>query len=115
MLDRMLGRIDATAAAVKDGFPHYGDPATGRWMTSPGGDWTGGFWNGMCWLAGHVTGGARYRTGGLAWAQRLPPRASSGTLFPGFLFYYRALLGARLLGDARAGEIARPRARGWGP
>src|SRR3989442_2345217 len=82
-------------------------------MTSLGGDWTGGFWNGMCWLAAHVTGDARYRTWALAWTERLLPRASSDTVFRGFLFYYGALLGAELLGDARAGEIALTGACGW--
>src|SRR5262249_4936508 len=43
-LQRMVGRIDATRGQITDGFPHYGDPATGRWTTSPAGDWTGGFW-----------------------------------------------------------------------
>jgi unsaturated chondroitin disaccharide hydrolase len=47
---RMRERIARTAESVTSGFPHFADPATGNWTTSPGGDWTGGFWNGM--LAG---------------------------------------------------------------
>src|SRR5438552_3591699 len=65
-LQRMLGRIVATGGQVTDGFPHYGDPATGRWTTSPAGDWTGGFWNGLCGLAevaadGHQSHAAPHR------------------------------------------------------
>jgi unsaturated chondroitin disaccharide hydrolase len=41
------------------------------------------------------------------------PRASSDTVFRGFLFYYGALLGAVLLGDTRAREIALLGARRW--
>jgi hypothetical protein len=37
---RLLRRVDTTAERVTDGFPHYGDPATGRRTTPPGGDWT---------------------------------------------------------------------------
>jgi unsaturated chondroitin disaccharide hydrolase len=112
-LQSMLGRIDATAAAVADGFPHYGDPATGRWTTSPAGDWTGGFWNGLCWLAAHVTGKDQYRQWASTWTERLRARAASDTVFRGFLFYYGAQLGAVLLGDSRAREIALLGAAGW--
>jgi unsaturated chondroitin disaccharide hydrolase len=112
-LDRLLHRVDATGATVKGGFPHYGDPRTGQWTTSPGADWTGGFWVGMCWLAAHLTGAARYHEWAQAWAERLRPRAHSDTVFRGFLFYYGALLGAVLRDDARAREIALAGARGW--
>src|SRR5262245_64115570 len=81
----MVGRIDATRGQITDGFPHYGDPATGRWTTSPAGDWTGGFWNGLCWLAAHATGKDQYREWALAWTGRLRPRATSDTVFRGFL------------------------------
>src|SRR5262249_28032498 len=112
-LDAMLRRIDTTGAAVTEGLPHYGDPTTGRWPASPAGDWTGGFWNGLCWLAAHVTGKDQYRDWALAWTERLCPRALSDTVFRGFLFYYGALLGAVVLGDPRAREIALAGAAGW--
>lgn len=112
-LERLLRRIDVTGQSALVGFPHYGDPATGRWTTSPAGDWTGGFWNGLCWLAAHATGEERYRRWALDGAERLRPRATSDTVFRGFLFYYGALLGAVLTGDGRAREIALAGARGW--
>ncbi len=112
-LDRMLARIDTTGTTVKDGFPHYADPATGQWTTSPGGDWTGGFWNAQCWLAAATTGKDHYRAWARQWTERLAPRATSDTVFRGFLFYYGALLGAVLLDDARAREIALGGARAW--
>jgi unsaturated chondroitin disaccharide hydrolase len=31
-LARLRARIDATGAAITEGFPHYGDPATGRML-----------------------------------------------------------------------------------
>ena len=67
-LERLRARIDATGATITDGFPHYGDTVTGHWTTSPAGDWTGGFWNGLCWLAAHTTGEARYHEWALRWA-----------------------------------------------
>jgi hypothetical protein len=52
-LTRMKSRIDATMSASLAGFPHYADPATGQWVTTTDGFWTGGFWIGELWLAGH--------------------------------------------------------------
>src|ERR671923_1075941 len=105
-LARMRGRIMRAAESVTGGFPHFADPATGAWTTSPGGDWTGGFWNGMCWLVAHSTGEPRYRRWAQQWTERLRPRAHSDTIFRGFLFYYGALVGAVLLADPLAREVA---------
>src|SRR5437870_645429 len=63
-IDRMLARVQDTMVRVKEGFPHWADPETGRWTTTPDGDWTGGYWIGMLWLAATATGDARYRAGG---------------------------------------------------
>jgi len=112
-LDRMLARVEATASSATEGFPHFADPKTGTWTTSPAGDWTGGFWCGMCWLAAQATGEKRHREWALRWAERLKPRAHSDTVFRGFLFYYGALLGAVLGDDAQARAIALAGARGW--
>jgi unsaturated chondroitin disaccharide hydrolase len=112
-LQSLLARVEATAASVTEGFPHFADPKTGTWTTSPAGDWTGGFWSGMCWLAAQATGDKRYRDWALRWADRLKSRAHSDTVFRGFLFYYGALLGAVLADDAQARAIALAGARGW--
>ena len=75
-LARMRGRIAQTAASVTDGFPHFADPATGTWTTSPGGDWTGGFWNGMLWLAARYGEDPRCRTWASRWTERLARRSA---------------------------------------
>jgi unsaturated chondroitin disaccharide hydrolase len=112
-IDCMLERIDRTAAEDEPGFPHHADPATGAWTRSPNGDWTGGFWNGLLWLAATATGEERYRRQGLEWARRLAPRAESETVFRGFLFWYGAALGSELHGDEEARELALRGARGF--
>jgi len=111
-LARMRGRIARTAASVTAGFPHFADPATGAWTTSPAGDWTGGFWNGMLWLAARYGDDARSRAWASAWTARLAPRARSDTVFRGFLFYYGAALGSMLCGDAAARHVALAGAHG---
>jgi unsaturated chondroitin disaccharide hydrolase len=105
---RMQGRIRSTAAAVdpSDGFPHYGDPATGRWTLSPDGDWTGGFWNGLLWHSLALEPSDDARALAERWAGRLESRIDSETIFRGFLFYYGAALGSILTGDEAARELA---------
>ena len=67
----MLARIKDTQARVKDGFPHWADPDTGRWTTTPDGNWTGRYWIGMLWLAATATADARYRQWAAPLAERL--------------------------------------------
>src|SRR5215813_6911927 len=111
-LARMRGRVAHAANTVTSGFPHFADPATGAWTTSPAGDWTGGFWNGMLWLTARYGDDARARAWAAEWTARLRPRTQSDTVFRGFLFYYGAALGALLCGDAAAREVGLDGARG---
>ena len=109
---RMLERIDATLAQPGDGFPHYADPADGTWIRTPAGDWTGGFWCGLLWLAALRTGQPRYRDHAGAWAEKLRPRIAFESVFKGFLFWYGAGIGAVLFGDRDADALALEGARG---
>lgn len=112
-LDQMVKRMDTMGPQLKGAFPHYADPTSGQWTATPDGDWTGGFWPGMCWLAAKSTGGARYRRWAGEWAERLRPRAGSDTVFRGFLFYYGAVLGDVLFRNPTARDLALEAARQW--
>lgn len=105
-IERMCQRIDATLAQQDVGFPHYGNPGDGTWVRSPEGDWTGGFWVGLLWLAAHHTGQAKYRDSARLWSARLAPRVSSKSVFKGFLFWYGVNLGGALLDDGDAQALA---------
>ena len=111
-LQRMLLRVDATLAGGGEGWPHHADADTGVWTRSPGGDWTGGFWNGELWLAAAATGQHRYRAAAEDWSERLRPRARSETVFRGFLFWYGAAIGAVLVKSEAARAVAIEGARG---
>jgi unsaturated chondroitin disaccharide hydrolase len=97
---RLVARVDATAEAPPDGFPHAADPSTGRWAAKPGGAWTDGFWVGLLWLAHAATGAPRHRTRGLEWAERLRGRERQASHDIGFLFQYGAVLGWRTVREA---------------
>lgn len=110
-IDRMLRRIEDTAGRVKTGYPHWADEATGEWTTTADGDWTGGYWVGMLWLAAAATGDRRYRAWAEPAAEGLRVRIDAETVFKSFPVYYGAALGAILHGWAPARDIALRTAR----
>jgi unsaturated chondroitin disaccharide hydrolase len=112
VLDHMMVRIDDTAVQGKNGFPDYADPETGRWILSPDGSWTGGFWNGMLWLAYATTREQKYLDWAERWTDLLRPRVQSENIFRSFLFYYGAALGDILTGNSLAREVGLLGARG---
>jgi unsaturated chondroitin disaccharide hydrolase len=105
-VQRMLVRIEDTARRVGDRYPHWADPASGEWTTTIDGDWTGGYWVGMHWLAHRHTGEPRYAARAERLADGLRGRILADTVFKSFPIYYGAALGA-MLGD-------RPRLRELG-
>jgi unsaturated chondroitin disaccharide hydrolase len=105
-IERMLTRVQDTAARVKDGFPHWADPETGDWTTTRDGDWTGGYWIGLLWLAATATGDARYRAWAEPLVERLRARIDAQTVFKSFPAYYGATLGAILHEAPAARDIA---------
>lgn len=109
--DRMVARVDDTSRRVRAGFPHWADPDTGEWVTTADGDWTGGYWIGMLWLAAHATGQARYRTQAATLAERLRPRIDAETVFKSFPAYYGGSLGAILHDEPAAADVALQTAR----
>lgn len=110
-IDRMLGRIRETAERVTDGFPHWADPETGQWTTTRDGDWTGGFWVGLLWLAAAATRDSRYLSWAAPFAERLRTRIEAETVFKSFPAYYGAALGAILHDASGPREIALATAR----
>ena len=53
---KILERMEDTRKRVGNNYPHWCDYETGKWTTTVDGDWTGGFWPGMHWLAAKYTG-----------------------------------------------------------
>lgn len=104
---RMLHRIDHNLSVLTTpAFPHWANSQTGVWTTTPDGDWTGGAWPGMLWLAAKRTGERKYLDAARLWSSRLKPRARLQTAFKGFGFYYGVALGDILCGDNDAAALA---------
>jgi unsaturated chondroitin disaccharide hydrolase len=104
-LVRMQERITDTAKMELHGFPQVSDPQTGEWATVSDGDWTGGFWVGLLWLAHYRSRDEKLLQQAEHWAQRLRPRAYSQTVFRCFLFYYGAAIAAILLDNPIGHEL----------
>jgi unsaturated chondroitin disaccharide hydrolase len=105
-IERMRSRIDQTLGVLENRFPHWANDETGVWTTTADGDWTGGAWPGMLWLASRRTGDETYRKAARLWSSRLKPRARLQTAFKGFGFYYGAALGDLLCEDSDAAQLA---------
>lgn len=108
---RMMRRIENTAQQVGDAYPHWADPESGTWTTTSNGDWTGGYWLGMLWLASRSNGGERFRDLAERGCERLEPRVSADTAFKAATFYYGAGLGSLLTGSHRARTLGLAAAR----
>jgi unsaturated chondroitin disaccharide hydrolase len=105
-IERMLERIDASAAALAEAFPLAADPATGAWQTSPDGRWTGGFWAGQLWLAARASGQSRHADLARAAMRRLESRLGIDNVLNGLVFHYGAVSGASLHDDTAARALA---------
>ena len=110
-IGRMLTRMCDTSARVGTQYPHWAEPETGDWTTTADGDWTGGFWAGMHWLAAKRTGDEDYRVRAATLAQGLKHRVAVDTVFKSFALYYGAALGSILYDDEAAKELALAAAR----
>ena len=104
--DLMQRRAQDSAMTLAAGFPHWANAKTGEWTTTPDGDWTGGAFPGILWLAFHRTGDEKLRALARDWAVKLRPRAKLETAFKGFGFYYGAALGEMVAADETAGQVA---------
>jgi unsaturated chondroitin disaccharide hydrolase len=79
-LDRLIGRVCTTAEQISEQFPYYADNS-GKWLTTTDGDWCGGHWVGMLWIAYRRTGDIFYRDLALRLTHRLAKRVSARDMF----------------------------------
>lgn len=105
-IERMLTRVRDTAGRVQTGFPHWADPETGQWTVTADGDWTGGYWIAMLWLAYGDTRDESYRKRAEGLCGQLRARIDLASVFKAVPFYYGASIGHILANDRAGREIA---------
>jgi unsaturated chondroitin disaccharide hydrolase len=102
-LHRGLAKIHANLSL--DGFPHISESS--KWVLTPDGAWTGGFWIGELWISFEETGDERYARHALRLMERLALRAEETVNHDlGMLFYPSFVRGWELTGDPSAREVA---------
>lgn len=102
-LDAVLDRVDASLRETGDAFPLVADGETGEWETTPDGNWCGGHWIGLLWLArdhaGTEAGRERFETAArshtAAMREALPPT----TMFFGMNHHYAGFRAYDRTGD----------------
>jgi unsaturated chondroitin disaccharide hydrolase len=105
-IERMLARVRDTAKRVPTGFPHWGDPETGQWTVTADGDWTGGYWIAMLWLAYGDTRDQSFRQRAEKLAGEMRARIDLASVFKAVPFYYGGSIGSILSNDRVGREIA---------
>ena len=110
-LDLLIRRVYETIGQVGEQFPFHADDR-GNWSTSADGDWCGGHWVAMLWIAYRRTGDVSLRDLALRLTARLALRVNAIDMFRGVNHYYSAARGADLLGDESLADIALRAAEG---
>ncbi len=100
LLDALLARVEQTRAQVGAAWPYHGDPETGRWQTTPDGDWCGGHWVEMLRIAGVLGGRRDLIEEARARTEALRPKLERDDQFRGHRFYYSAARLHAQSGDA---------------
>ncbi len=80
-LGRLMRRVADTLEACGPAYPYAADPATGQWTTTPDGDWCGGLWVAMLWMAAWITGERRFVDAAIARTEALRWKLSRQDMF----------------------------------
>ncbi|WP_173633900.1 glycoside hydrolase family 88 protein [Paramixta manurensis] len=93
-IDKCLAKTQANVEQFTD-FPHITEQ--GKYVFTPDGVWTGGFWTGILWLAYQRNPSPALLTAATHFTDRLLPRAHDRRNHDlGFMFYPGAIAGWRL-------------------
>lgn len=101
LLERVEGTLEATGSA----FPYVADPETGEWQVTDDGNWCGGHWIGLLWLAYDHTGEERFARAARERTDVLVDAMPREAMFCGMNFHYAGFRAADVTGDPRHREI----------
>jgi unsaturated chondroitin disaccharide hydrolase len=104
-IDRVLARLKESSRQVGDRFPHWADTSTGRWITTADGDWTGGYFVGMHWLALELAPDPSMEAQAYEMVERLRGRIGNESVFQSFPIYYGCVVGSLLRDRPRLRDI----------
>lgn len=101
-LSAILDQVVTTDEETGEEFPYVADPATGEWRTTPDGDWCGGHWIGLLWLAAERAEGERRKrllSSARSLAETMAEELPEETMFRGMNALYAGFRGYDVTGD----------------
>lgn len=107
-MDALTARTEETLAETGDEFPYVVDADTGRWMTTSDGNWCGGHWVDLLWLArDHAARDGtdlnvdppRFADAARTHAETLRAEMPRDNMFCGMNFHYAGFRGYDTTGD----------------
>ena len=105
-LEMMTDRVEATLDETGDRFPFVADPQTGEWETTDDGNWCGGHWVGLLWIAHEVASragederAARFKRAAYDHTDTLYAEMPRDWMFCGMNFDYAGFFGYDHTGD----------------
>jgi len=104
-MDALVDRVGSTLAETGAEFPYFADPETGEWETTADGNWCGGHWVGLVWLAAeHADDPAatdRFETAARAHTETMAAFIPQDSMFCGMNFHHAGFVGYDATGDRR--------------
>ena len=100
-LSLLVDRVDSTLEETGRTFPYYADPETGEWETTSDGNWCGGYWVHMLWMAHEVTGNERFADAARSSAEIVAREMPDETMFRGLCFNYAGFASYEITSDDR--------------
>lgn len=101
-LDAIVNRVYATYEETGTSFPYFADQKTGEWTTTPDGNWCGGHWIGLLWIASEHRDGntaEELRQAARDHTERMTAYMPEHSMFRGMNFHYAGFGGYDRTGD----------------
>jgi unsaturated chondroitin disaccharide hydrolase len=104
-LSLLVDRVGTTLDSTGDAFPYHADPDTGEWTTTADGNWCGGHWAHMLWMAFDRTGEERFREAARAHAETMDTALPQNTMFRGMNCLHAGFEAHDISGDDRERDL----------
>jgi unsaturated chondroitin disaccharide hydrolase len=95
----LVERVRTTLEQVGDDFPYVADPSTGVWQVTDDGNWCGGHWIGLLWIAHEVTGEDRFAAAARDATERMRAVLPADNMFYGMNNHYAGFRAYDVTGD----------------
>lgn len=104
-LSLLVARTGSMLDQIGDNFPYFADPETGDWQVTDDGNWCGGHWIGMLWLAHEQTGKDQFANAAERFTDAMFDSLPAENMFYGMNAHYAGFRAYDLTGKARHREI----------